>query len=302
MDFSYSPRTQDLRERVKAFMAEHVYPAEAQRYFRGDSRPTPQAGKRWTPLHADRGPQAQGARRRPVEPVPARQRTRRRPASNQEYAPLAEMMGAVPWASEVFNCSAPDTGNMEVLARYGTPSTRSVARAAAERRDPQRLRDDRAGGGVVRRHQHRSPHRAPGRRLRHQRPQVVDQRRRRPALQAIYIFMGKTDPSAPKHSQQSMVLVPDTPGVKVLRPLSVFGYDDAPHGHMEVDFHQRARAGFEHPAGRRPRLRDRPGPPRPRPHPPLHAPDRPGRTRAEADVPARHQPHGLRQDHRPAGR
>ena len=131
----------------------------------------------------DRGAQAQGARRGPVEPVPAadsrrqgsRHSGRGSACRTSDYAPLAEIMGRVPWASEVFNCSAPDTGNMETIERYGSRRAQgALARAAARRQDPQRLRDDRAGGRVVGCDQHRGPHRARGRRLRHQRPQVVD--------------------------------------------------------------------------------------------------------------------------------
>jgi acyl-CoA dehydrogenase len=216
--------------------------------------------------------------------------------SNQDYAPLAEIMGRVPWASEVFNCSAPDTGNMEVLERYGTPEHKeALARAAARTEDPQRLRDDRAGRGLVRRHQHPVPHRARRRRVRDQRPQVVDLGRRRPALQ-VYILMGKTDPEAPRHSQQSMILVPmDAPGVKVLRPLTVFGYDDAPHGHMEVTFDERARAGSNILLGEGRGFEIAQGRLGPWAHPPLHAPDRPGRTRARADVRTRFGARGVRQ-------
>ena len=104
----------------------------------------------------------------------------------------------------------------------------------------------------------------------------------------IAIFMGKTDPAAPRHKQQSMILVPmDTPGVTIERMLPVFGYDDAPHGHGEVVFDNVRVPASQHAAGRRPRLRDRAGPAGAGPHPSLHAADRRGRARAGSDVPAR---------------
>ena len=112
----------------------------------------------------------------------------------------------------------------------------------------------------------------------------------------ILIFMGKTNPEAGRHSQQSMILVPmNTPGVKVLRTLTVFGYDHAPHGHAEIDFVERARAGGEHAARRGTRLRNRARAPGTGPHPPLHAPDRPRRTRAGNDVQARAEARRVRQ-------
>jgi acyl-CoA dehydrogenase len=157
--------------------------------------------------------------------------------SNQDYAPLAEIMGRTPWASEVFNCSAPDTGNMEVLVRYGTPEHQQRwleplldgrIRSAFAMTEPAVASSDATN--------------IESRVVRDGDDYVLNGRKwwtsgAGDPRCAVYIFMGKTDPEAPPHSQQSMILVPsDAPGLKVLRPLTVFGYDDAPHGHMEVAF------------------------------------------------------------------
>jgi acyl-CoA dehydrogenase len=238
MDFSYSPRTQALQQRVSAFMAEHVYPAEAA--YWAEIQANTAAGKRWTPLQVieQLKPKARDAGLwnlfLPDSELGAG-------LSNQEYAPLAELMGAVPWASEVFNCSAPDTGNMEVLVRYGTaehktrwlePLLAGQIRSAFAMTEPAVASSDATNieARIERVNDNGDDH------------YVINGRKwwtsgAGDPRCAIYIFMGKTDPQAPRHSQQSMILVPrDTPGVTVLRPLSVFGYDDAPHGHMEVDF------------------------------------------------------------------
>jgi acyl-CoA dehydrogenase len=234
MDFGYSPRTQQLQAAVSAFMAEHIYPNEA-RYW-AELQANTDAGKRWTPL-----------------PVIEELKPKARAAGlwnlflpesdygagllNQEYAPLAEIMGRAPWASEVFNCSAPDTGNMEVLVRYGTaehkkrwlePLLAGEIRSAFAMTEPAVASADATN--------------IEARIERDGDDYVINGRKwwtsggGDPRCK-ILIFMGKTDPDAPRHSQQSMILVPmDAPGVTVLRPLTVMGYDDAPHGHMEVDF------------------------------------------------------------------
>ena len=234
MDFGFSPRTQELQQRVSAFMAEHVYPAEAQ--YHAELEANTLAGKRWTPLQLieDLKPKARAAGLwnlfLPESEYGAG-------LLNQEYAPLAEIMGAVPWSSEVFNCSAPDTGNMEVLVRYGSAEQRQQwlepllegrIRSAFAMTEPAVASSDATNIEA---------------RIERQGDEYLINGRKWWTSGAgdprckIYIFMGKTDPSAPRHSQQSMILVPaDTPGVKVLRPLNVFGYDDAPHGHMEVAF------------------------------------------------------------------
>ena len=252
MDFSYSPRTQDLQQRVSHFMAEHIYPNEARYHAELDANTA--AGKRWTPLQVieDLKPKARAAGLWNLFLPPRAEGAAGHGSAvdashlgaglnNQEYAPLAEMMGAVPWSSEVFNCSAPDTGNMEVLVRYGTPEhhqrwleplLRGEIRSAFAMTEPAvassdatniEARIERVSGTSGDEY-------------------VINGRKwwisgaGDPRCQ-VYIFMGKTDPAAARHSQQSMVLVPaNTPGITVRRPLTVFGYDDAPHGHMEIDF------------------------------------------------------------------
>lgn len=234
MDFDYSSKVLELRARLDAFMQEQLYPQES-RYAQEVAENTA-AGRRWTPTRVveELKPRARAAGLwnlfLPDSPHGAG-------LSNLEYAPLAELMGRIPWASEVFNCSAPDTGNMETLERYGTPEQKSrwlepllegEIRSAFAMTEPEvassdatniRTRIERDGDEYV----------INGRKW--WTSGAGDPRC------AVYIVMGKTDPDAPKHAQQSMILVPAaTPGVQVIRPLSVFGYDDAPHGHMEVLF------------------------------------------------------------------
>ena len=234
MDFSFSERTAALQARVKAFMAEHVYPAEPLYWQELQANTT--AGKRWTPLPVIEAlkPKARAAG---LWNLFLPESDRGAGLSNQEYAPLAEIMGRVPWASEVFNCSAPDTGNMEVLVRYGSaehkkrwlePLLAGEIRSAFAMTEPAVASSDATN--IEARIERRGD------------DYVINGRKwwtsgaGDPRCK-VMIFMGKTDPEAPRHSQQSMILVPmDAPGVKVLRPLMVFGYDDAPHGHMEVDF------------------------------------------------------------------
>jgi acyl-CoA dehydrogenase len=243
MDFSFSPRTEALRTQLQAFMAEHVYPAE--RRLAQELQANSAAGKRWTPLQTieELKPLARAAGLWNLFLPPKAEASGIDTTdwgaglSNLEYAPLAEVMGAVPWSSEAFNCSAPDTGNMEVLARYGTPAQRErwlkplmagEIRSAFAMTEPAVASSD-ATNIEARIERDGDEYLINGRKW--WTSGAGDPRCK------IYIFMGKTDPSAPKHSQQSMILVPaDTPGITVLRPLTVFGYDDAPHGHMEVEF------------------------------------------------------------------
>ncbi|WP_374565432.1 acyl-CoA dehydrogenase family protein [Ideonella sp.] len=234
MDFGYSPKTQELRAAVSAFMDEHVYPNEA-RYW-AELEANTQAGKRWSPLPVieELKPKARAVKLwnlfLPDSEMGAG-------LTNQEYAPLAEIMGRVPWASEVFNCSAPDTGNMEVLVRYGSaehkkqwlePLLRGEIRSAFAMTEPAVASSD-ATNIEARIERDGDDYVINGRKW--WTSGAGDPRCK------IMIFMGKTDPTAARHSQQSMILVPmDAPGVKVLRPLTVMGYDDAPHGHMEIEF------------------------------------------------------------------
>ena len=230
MYFDHSQKVKDLQRRVAAFMDEHIYPNE-KRY-----NAEIQGVDRWQPTGI-------------VEELKAKAQTSGLwnlflPESeygagltNLEYAPLCEIMGRSLMAPEVFNCSAPDTGNMEVLVRYGTEEQKekwlkpllageirscfamtepNVASSDATNIQSSIVRDGDAY--VINGHKWWSSG-------------AGDPRCK------IAIFMGKTDPTAPRHRQQSMILVPmDSPGVKVKRLLTVFGYDDAPHGHGEVIF------------------------------------------------------------------
>ena len=243
MDFAYSPRTLELQAKLLKFMDDFIYPAEAR--FEAEIAANTAAGKRWTPLDTieQLKPKARaiGLWNLFLPPTAGGEGSahngRDFGLSNSDYAPLAEIMGRVPWCSEVFNCSAPDTGNMETIERYGKPEHKQQwlepllngkIRSAFAMTEPAVASSDATNIAS---------------RIERDGDDYVIQGRKwwisgagDPRCQ-FYIFMGKTNPEAPRHSQQSMILVPAaTKGIKVLRPLSVFGYDDAPHGHMEISF------------------------------------------------------------------
>src|SRR6202167_240950 len=229
MNFDHSSKVKDYQQRLVAFMDEHIYPNEARDHHEIEQnrwqqvkvmeelKPKARAVGLWN-LFLPHDAHGAGL-------------------TNLEYAPLCEIMGRSAMAPEVFNCSAADTGNMEVLARYGSPehqerwlkpllageirscfsmTEKKVASSDATNIESRLVRDGHED--VINGHQWWSSG-------------AGDPRCK------ISIFMGKTDPTAPKHKQQSMILVPlDTPGIKIERLLNVFGYDHAPHGHAEMTF------------------------------------------------------------------
>src|SRR5258706_6845067 len=235
MDFAYSPRTKELQAKVSAFMKEHVFPAEAG--FHAEVAANRAAGDPWKPTRAVESLKEK-ARAQALWNLFLPESELGAGLTNLEYAPLCEIMGRSPIAPEVFNCSAPDTGNMETLVRYATPEQQEQwlkpllageIRSSFAMTEPAVASSDATNiEASIRREGNRG--------------YVVNARKwwtsgaMDPRCK-IFILMGKTDPDAPRHQQQSMILVPrDTPGVTVLRPLTVFGYDDAPHGHAEVEF------------------------------------------------------------------
>src|SRR5438093_2708943 len=229
MNFEFTEKTKDLQRRLQAFMDEHIYPNE-ERFLDEIER------DRWKPARIieELKPKARAAGLwnlfLPDDENGAG-------LTNLEYAPLCEIMGRSPMAAEAFNCSAPDTGNMEVLARYGTaeqkekwlkPLLAGEIRSCFAMTEPDVASSDATN--IRSRVERRGDH------------YVLNGRKwwtsgaGDPRCK-IAIFMGKTDPQAPLHQQQSMILVPmDAPGITINRMLSVFGYDDAPHGHGEVTF------------------------------------------------------------------
>lgn len=228
-----SARSRELLDRLQAFFDQHIHPNEAR--HEAEMHALRAAGNPWqaVPLVEELKPVARAAGLWNIFlPHPYKGEGG---ISNLDYAPLCELMGRVIWSGEVFNCSAPDTGNMETIERYGTEAQKARwleplldgrIRSAFLMTEPAVASSDATNieCSIRRDGDH----------------YVINGRKwfssgaGHPHCE-IFIVMGKTDPEAPRHVQQSMVLVPrDTPGVTVLRPLSVFGYDDAPHGHMEV--------------------------------------------------------------------
>ena len=279
----------ELRQRLEAFMDEHVYPNEA-RFFRESMELGPWAV--W-PVVEELKPLAREAG---LWNLFLPDSEHGAGLTNLEYAPLCEIMGRSHLAPEVFNCSAPDTGNMEVLARYGTPEQQErwltpllagEIRSAFAMTEPAVASSDATNieSSIVR---DGDEYVINGRKW--YTTNATDPRCE------IIIFMGKSDPDNPdRHRQQSMILVPtDTPGVEVIRPLPVFNFYGMPDRASEVAVHRRPGAGHQHAAGRGTRLRDRPRPARPGPDPPLHAAGRPGRTGARDDVPTHPAPGDVR--------
>jgi acyl-CoA dehydrogenase len=229
MTFEFSEKTKELQKRLQNFMDEHIYPNE--RRFDDEVE-----RDRWKPtkIVEELKPKARAAG---LWNLFLPDDSEGAGLTNLEYAPLCEIMGRCHWAPEVFNCSAPDTGNMEVLARYGTPEQKEKwlkpllageIRSCFAMTEPDVASSDATNiaSSIVR---HGNEYVINGRKW--WTSGAGDPRCR------IAIFMGKTDPSAAAHKQQSMILVPmDAPGVKIERLLHVFGYDHAPHGHGEVTF------------------------------------------------------------------
>lgn len=228
MDFGYSPKVKELCERVDAFMQEHVFPAEPifhQQVAEGD---------RWQPTAIVEELKVK-AKAEGLWNLFLPESELGAGLTNLEYAPLAELMGRSGLASEAFNCSAPDTGNMETIVRYGSeehkekwlkPLLAGEIRSCFGMTEPGVASSDATNMQANARREGDE--------------WVINGRKWWTSGACdprckIMIFMGLTNPDAPRHQQHSMILVPmDTPGVKVIRPLPVFGYDDAPHGHAEV--------------------------------------------------------------------
>ena len=230
MNFEYSNKVKDLQDKLTNFMNEHVYKNEA--VYKEEV----EKGGRWCVPKIMEDMKSK-AKAQGLWNLFLPESDLGAGLTNTEYAPLCEIMGRSPIGAEVFNCSAPDTGNMEVLVRYGTkeqqnqwltPLLNGEIRSAFAMTEPDVASSDASNiqASIYRKGDE----------------YVINARKwwtsgaMDPRCK-IMIFMGKTDPNADKYKQQSMILVPiDTPGVKVLRHLPVFGYDHAPHGHAEVDF------------------------------------------------------------------
>jgi acyl-CoA dehydrogenase len=234
MNFSHSDKICELQQRVGAFMERFVYRAESR--FQDEVAQNRRGGNPWvaTEVIEELKREARAAK---LWNLFLPDSEHGAGLTNLEYAPLCEIMGRSPLGPEAFNCSAPDTGNMEVLARYGSPEQRQRwleplldgrIRSGFAMTEPAVASSDATNieAGIVRDQDH----------------YVINGRKWWTSGAAdprceLLIFMGKTNPRAALHSQQSMILVPiKTPGITVKRQLSVFGYDDAPHGHCEIEF------------------------------------------------------------------
>ena len=236
MDFSYTQKVENLRLELTRFFDQWIYPNEVA--YQQEVLKNRGAGNAWIPtkIIETLKPHARESGLwnlfLPESPRAVQGLT------NLEYAPLCEIMGRVAWAPEVFNCSAPDTGNMETIERYGSeqqkdrwlePLLAGDIRSAFLMTEPEVASSDATNIQCS---------------IRRDGSDYVINGRKWYASGAgdprcaLYIVMGKTDPEGPSHRQQSMVLVPaDTAGIRVIRHLPVFGYDDAPHGHMEIELH-----------------------------------------------------------------
>ena len=229
MNFEYTEKSQALQDKVRTFVDQHLQPEDKAYTEYINEHPWQHYPKmeEWKALAKSQGlwnlflPKGYGD----LSPG----------LTNLEYAPLAEIMGSLRYASEVFNCSAPDTGNMEVFAKYGTPAQQDKwlkplmngeIRSAFLMTEPDVASSDATNIQTS---------------IRRDGDEYVINGHKWWSSGAmnpnckVYIVMGKTDPDAPRHSQQSMIIVPaGTPGVEVVRPLSVFGYIDSPEGHAEI--------------------------------------------------------------------
>ncbi|MFZ8898704.1 MAG: acyl-CoA dehydrogenase family protein, partial [Alphaproteobacteria bacterium] len=231
MEFEYSDQTKEVCARVEDFMDRYVYPNEQKYYDQLD-----EGGNRWkvVPILEE---VKQKAKDEGLWNYFLPESLNGAGLTNLEYAPVCEIMGKVHWAPEAFNCSAPDTGNMEVLERYGTsgqkkewlePLLNGEMRSAFAMTEPAVASSD-ATNIACRIERDGDEYVINGRKW--WTSGIGDPRCK------ILILMGKTDPSAPTYRQQSMILVPrDTPGITIEKMLLVMGFDDAPHGHGQVLF------------------------------------------------------------------
>ncbi len=234
MDFQHSDKVKHYQAELLRFFDQHIYPNEHR--YEQDVADNTAAGKRWTPTRIIEELKPL-ARKAGLWNLFCPHPEYGAGLNNMEYAPLAEITGRVPWAPEVFNCSAPDTGNMETIIQYASAEKKAEwlprllageIRSAFAMTEPGVASSDATNieTSIIRDGD----------------DYVINGRKwwisgAGDPRCAVYIVMGKSDTSAPKHLQQSMILVPaDTPGVTVVRPLTVFGYDDAPHGHCEMTF------------------------------------------------------------------